>query len=103
MEILNQILAVGFVLGLLGGLVWWLRRRGVARFAWPAASGRARLIEVLESRPLGAQHTLHVVRVADRAFFLAAHPSGCSLVESRPIEEIRKGERNTCSAVSVSC
>jgi flagellar biogenesis protein FliO len=91
MEILNQILAAGVVVGLLVGLLWWLRGRGFARLTLPRPPGR--LIELLESRALGAQHVLHVVRVADRALILAAHPAGCSLIESRPVEEIRPGER----------
>jgi flagellar biogenesis protein FliO len=91
MEILSRMAAVGAVLALLAGLLWWLRGRGFASIALPGASGR--VIEVLESRALGAHHVLHVVRVGDRALVLAAHPAGCSLVESRPVAEIRPGDR----------
>jgi hypothetical protein len=33
---------------------------------------------------LSAHHVLHLVRVGDRAILLAAHSSGCSLIETRP-------------------
>jgi len=81
MEALEQTMAVGLVLLLLGGTLWWLRRRGFAGLT-VARRGGERRMECLERLPLGPQHTLHLVRVGDVELLLASSPSGCALVET---------------------
>ncbi|MCP5119823.1 MAG: hypothetical protein GY953_54185 [bacterium] len=89
MEIINQVLSVLFVLSLLGGTLWWLRRKGPVRFGIrgrrKAAGAR---LEAVDRLPLTAQHALHLVRVADRAVLVAVHGAGCTMLESRPWDEV---------------
>ena len=81
MELVNQLAAVFAVLGALGGMVWWLRRRGpLERPAFRKSAGRR--LESLERLPLGPQQTLHLVRVGSRALLVAATPSGCALLDN---------------------
>jgi flagellar biogenesis protein FliO len=87
---MEQMMAVALVLLLLGGSLWWLRRRGYAAFApgFGLARRRAeRRMECLERLPLGPQHTLHLVRVGEVELLLAASPAGCALVETLPRRE----------------
>jgi len=78
---MEQMMAAGLVLVLLGGSLWWLRRRGMAAFSLPRRGGGRRM-ECIERLPLGPGHTLHLVRVGDRELLLASSPSGCSVVEA---------------------
>jgi len=80
MESLSQIGAITLVLGLLGGTLWVLRRRGIAGIALRAPSAKRRL-EDLERLPLAPQHTLHLVRLDDKVLLLASSPGGCGLVQ----------------------
>lgn len=72
----QQIAAVAAVFALLAATLWLLRRKGAPR--------RPPTLEVMESRPLGPGHALHLVRVGDRVLVLAAHASGCTLLDARP-------------------
>ena len=82
MESIQQALSVVLVLGLLGAVLWWLRRRGMAQFAFRApGAGKRRSIQVVERMALTPQHSLHLVRVADRTMLIAASPAGCSILE----------------------
>ena len=86
MDLIRQFTAIAVTLTLLAGSLWLLRRKGFAQW------GRARpgrVIEVIESRPLGPGHTLHLVRVADRVMALATHAGGCTLIDTRPWSELR--------------
>jgi flagellar biogenesis protein FliO len=86
MDVMRQFTAIAVTLLLLAGSLWLLRRKGLA--TW----GRARpgrLMEIIESRPLGPGHTLHLVRVADRVMALATHNGGCTVIDSRPWSEVR--------------
>jgi len=81
MQLTEQIAMVLAVFALLGALLWFAKRRGMATF--PIGSGRrggARRLEVLERLPLTAQHALHLVRVADRTVLIATAPSSCTLL-----------------------
>jgi flagellar protein FliO/FliZ len=85
MDFVGQLAAVGAVLGLLGGALWWLRRRGFAA-ALPVRKNAGRRLECLERLPLGPQHTLHLVRLGEMLLLVASSPSGCALVKSLPRE-----------------
>lgn len=78
MEILRQAMAVAAVLALLGGSLWWLRRRGFAAVVRPRRGGR--LLKTLERLPLGPHHALHLVRVGDRVLVVGCAPGGCTLL-----------------------
>lgn len=85
MESIGQALSVVFVLGLLGAALWWLRRRGMAQFAFrPPGAAKRRSIQVIERMALTPQHSLHLVRVAGRTMLIAASPAGCSILEGLP-------------------
>ena len=85
METTEQLLAVMVVLGLLCGSLWLLKRKGLVRtnFRRPARSGEPRL-EVLDRLALTPQHSLHLIRMADRTLLVGLSPQGCSLLESGP-------------------
>ena len=83
MEFVQELAAVGTVLALLGGTLWWLRRRGFAALV-PMRRTAGQRLECLERLSLGPQHTLHLVRVGDTAVLLASTPAGCALVQSLP-------------------
>ena len=89
MDVLEQTMAVGLVLLLLGATLWWLRRRGLAGPMFPRRTGGRRM-ECLERLPLGPSHTLHLVRLGDVELLLASSPSGCALVQTLPHREVSR-------------
>jgi len=91
MEWIGQLAAVGLVLMVLAATLWWLRRRSVAALL-PGGRSPRRRMECLERLRLGPQHTLHLVRLGDRAMLVASSPAGCSLVESLSRSELENGQ-----------
>jgi flagellar biogenesis protein FliO len=94
MDDLQPILAVIVVLSLLGGLLFYLRRRGMASFAgFPAAGGFgkqgavARQLKLVERVPLGAHHALHLVRVGERLMLVATAPGSCQVLDAAVREQ----------------
>ena len=85
MEWSEQLLAVTAVLGLLCVSLWFLKRKGWARtsFRRPARAGQPRL-EVIDRLSLTPQHSLHLIRLADRTLLVGLSPQGCNLLESGP-------------------
>lgn len=85
MEWMEQLLAVTAVLGLLFVSLWVLKRKGLVRngFRRPARPGQPRL-EVIDRLALTPQHSLHLVRLADRTLLVGLSPQGCNLLESGP-------------------
>jgi flagellar biogenesis protein FliO len=79
MDYVRQMAAVGAVFLLLGGLLWWMRRRG---FAVPGRVGGPRRIEILERLTLGPQHSLHLVRWDGASLLVACSPAGCTVLET---------------------
>jgi flagellar biogenesis protein FliO len=88
MEGLQQMLAVLAVLGLLGGSLWWLRRRGIAHISGVPRRRTSGILQTVERLPLTPTHTLHLVRMADRAILIASSPAGCQVVESSPWSQL---------------
>jgi flagellar biosynthetic protein FliO len=83
MQLTEQIGMVLLVFALLGGLLWFSKRRGLASFPLgPRRSANARRLEVLERVPLTPQHSLHLVRVAERTVLIATAPSSCTLLDA---------------------
>ena len=86
MEVFQQFLIVLFVLGLLCGALWVLKRKGWARTGLrrKREEGTPRL-EVIDRLPLTQHHSLHLVRLADRTLLIGLSPNGCNLLESAQI------------------
>ncbi len=83
MQLTEQITMVLAVFALLGALLWFAKRRGMASFPVSLRrSGGGRRVEVLERVPLTAQHALHLVRMGDRTVLIATAPSSCTLLDS---------------------
>ena len=74
--------------GLLGATLWWLRRRGMAHLTGIGLRHKGGILQRVESLPLSAGSTLHMVRMADRAILIATSPTGCHVVESNPWSQI---------------
>jgi flagellar biogenesis protein FliO len=85
MEIVQQIVSIGAVLMLLGAALWWLRGRGMAKFSLPGVRTRGpRRLELVERLTLTPQHSLCLVRLADKAMLIGLSPSQCTLLEGAP-------------------
>jgi flagellar biogenesis protein FliO len=83
MQLTEQIGMVLLVFALLGGLLWFAKRRGLAAFSVGVRrGGNARRLEVLERVPLTPQHALHLVRVADRTVLIVTAPSACTVLDA---------------------
>jgi len=84
MQLTEQIGMVLAVFALLGGLLWFAKRRGLANFALGARrNGSGRRLEVLERIPLTAQHSLVLARVGDRTVLIGTAPSSCTLLDAQ--------------------
>ena len=85
METVQQLWAIVVVLGALCGGLWLLKRKGWARSA-SRRSGEDGLprLEIIDRLPLTPQHSLHLVRLADRTLLIGLSPNGCNLLESTP-------------------
>lgn len=88
MEYLQQMLAVLAVFGILGGALWLLRRRGLARFSMTTSRKNQGVLSQVERLPLSPTHSLHLVRMADRVILIASWPGGCQAIESSPWNQI---------------
>jgi flagellar biogenesis protein FliO len=83
MQLTEQIGMVLLVFALLGGLLWFAKRRGLASFPiGPRRGGNSRRLEVLERVRLSPQHALHLVRVAERTVLIATAPTSCTLLDA---------------------
>ena len=83
MEDLQPVLAVLFVLGLLGGALYWLRAKGLARFNGKSLGrSETRQMRVLERLPLTPNHSMHIVSVGGRRLLVAVSPGGCTVVDA---------------------
>jgi len=83
METFQQLWGVVIVLGVLCGGLWLLKRKGWARTSFRRSDedGGPRL-EVVDRLPLTPQHSLHLIRLADRTLLIGLSPNGCNLLES---------------------
>lgn len=83
MDAVQPVLAVLFVLGLLGGVLYWLRAKGLAHFSGKGLGRQpAREMRVVERLSLSPHHSLHLVSVGGRRVLVAVSPGGCSVVDA---------------------
>lgn len=96
-QMIQQVVAICLVLGLLGGTLWLLRRKGLAKFNGIGIKGPkgAKAMTVLERMPLTAQHSLHLVRVRDETILIGVSPSGCTQIASFTGDRERGGQEHT--------
>jgi flagellar biogenesis protein FliO len=80
MDIVRQSLAIALVLGLLWAALWLVKRKGALRTTLGKGATGPRLIESRGKLVLSAQHSLHLIRVADREVLVGVHTSGFSLI-----------------------
>ena len=89
MELTEQLAMVLLVFGLLGGLVWMLKKRGLASLPIPRRRNNgSRQMEVLERVPLTPQHAIHLVRVAGKVVLIGTAPSSCTILETASAESL---------------
>lgn len=79
MDFLQPFVAIIFVLALLGGALYVLKKRGAASFHIPG-SGTSQM-EVIGRVALGPQHALHLVRVGEKQIVVATGPGSSSFRE----------------------
>lgn len=85
MDVFEQLSMVFAVLALLGGMLWALRRKGVASFRFTGGrSSNDRALQLVERLALTPNHSLHLVRVADRTLLIGVAPGSCTLLEGLP-------------------
>lgn len=77
------------VLGILCGALWLLKRKGMVqtsfRRSFARAAGEPRL-EVIDRLSLSPQHSVHLIRVADRILLVGLSPGGCNLLENTSLK-----------------
>lgn len=81
-EWFQQFVIVLAVLGLLCGALWVLKRKGWVRTGVRRREDGLPRLEVIDRLPLTPQHSLHLVRLADRTLLIGLSPNGCNLLES---------------------
>jgi len=87
MELTEQITMVLVVFALLGALVWFTKRRGLASLA--PRRGKVRNLELLERVQLSPHHAIHMVRVSDKVVLIATAPSACVLLDAPVSNELK--------------
>ncbi len=84
MSLFAAVAPLALVLGLLGGLLWWLRRAARSR----AAAGRQ--IRLVETVDLGPGQRLHLIEWSGRGLLVASTSQRCELLcemETLPAEQ----------------
>lgn len=91
-DIANAVLALLIVLGLIGGLAWFLRRAGgLPGLARNAAQAGARRLTIEESRAIDTRHRLVLISRDGTQHLLLIGPNGTMLVESGIAAEAKTG------------
>lgn len=88
---IDSVPAVLGVLGALAAALWWLRRKGVARFPRPRRTPRR--LESLERLALSPHHALYLVRLDGRVMLVAQSPTGLACLGGDAGSAAAAGER----------
>lgn len=79
-DYLRFVLALAFVLALMGGLALLMRRLGLGGAKLPGMGPRR--LEVLETRMIDHRHKLAVIRCDDRQHLLLLGPDGARTIDT---------------------
>lgn len=94
LDIVKAVLALLFVLGLIGGLAWGLRRAGaLPGLARARAGGKNRRLELSETLPLDGRYRLVLIRRDTREHLLLLGPNESFVVETVGESAERSGVR----------
>lgn len=88
MEVMQQLLAVALVLGALCAAVWLLKRKGWAHGRVSSFRDARVKLEIVGRLSLTPQHSVHLIRLADRVLLVGLSPNGCNVLESGPAANI---------------
>jgi len=84
MDIVRQSLAITLVFALLWAALWFLRKRGAVTIGFAKGRTQPGLLQSRAKLTLTAQHSVHIIRIAERDLVLALHPSGVTLLGKLP-------------------
>ncbi|UTW56813.1 flagellar biosynthetic protein FliO [Kordiimonas sp. SCSIO 12610] len=93
-EILTALVALIFVLALLVGLSWAVKRFGLLPGHLPAKSGKNK-IEMVETRMLDARNRLMVVRWGRNEYFLGSGPNGVTVIDKKDQSPEKSSENSS--------
>ena len=82
MDGIGQISAVFFVMFLLAGCIWVLRAKGFATLNALQSRKRTGALQLVESLPLSAQHSIYLVRYRDRELLVAVSGASCNILDA---------------------
>jgi flagellar biogenesis protein FliO len=81
MDFIQPIFAILFVLGLLGSVLFLLKKRGAVSFrAGALRAGQGRRMESVERLALGPQHALHLIRLDGKSILVATAPTSVQVL-----------------------
>jgi flagellar biosynthetic protein FliO len=92
MDVAQQFLAVVIILGLLFALLWVAKKKGWAQVRMRARAGVSKRLEVIDQLALTPNHSIHLIRLADRTLLVGLSPNGCNLLETMPAQPSQIGE-----------
>jgi flagellar biogenesis protein FliO len=93
MELTEQIAMVLVVFGLLGGLLFFAKKRGMASL--PLLGRRnagVRRMEVIERVPLTPHHAIHLVRVSGKVVLIGTAPSSVTILDAALPDTLGTGQ-----------
>jgi flagellar biogenesis protein FliO len=82
-EIFTALLALIFVLALLGGLSWAVKRFGLLPGHVPSKIGKKTSIEIQETRMVDARNRLMAVKWQGNEYFLGVGPNGVTVIDKK--------------------
>lgn len=80
-QILRLVLALAFVLALMGGLAYVIKRLGLST-GMAATNGGKRRLKIVEALPLDARHRAVILQRDDKEHLVILGPNGETVVET---------------------
>lgn len=91
-ELMNMFITLGFIIALLIGLAWIMRKMQTSRIQYTNESS---LLKIVDHRSLSSKSSLYLIHVHDRAIVLADTQSGTTALADFPIENESKNTKES--------